>query len=301
MNEGNSSKTGSSIHPSEVHAGLCAINPKYRSRNQEDAPELFRYFMDGLIEGELKVLKSKGELSKVPVPYKQKDTPTEKNLCTYQAHRVTCLHCNYISWTFHLSLDLNIDIDKESVRQSRHNLEDEKTQASAILKTLDQNLMDKVKYAHFELAGNLWNKKEDPIPNSDPENDKVYAPIANLTFNEDNQSEDLVDLLDNFFRREMLNNVENYYTCYNCNKTQGEPKKGQVRFITKTFFLYDPSPVIVITLKRFRKQSSGYSGMFGSSFGFSKIDTAVKFPAKLSLTKYFLSKFQLTNRKERYQ
>jgi hypothetical protein len=204
---------------------------------------------------------------------------------------VTCLHCSYISWTFHLSLDLNIDIDKESVRQSRYHLTDEKKEAKRILEKQDAELMAIVQSDHFELEQAGWNKKVDKIPNFDSESDKVFAPVANLAFSEDNQSEDLEDLLDNFFRREVLNNIENYYTCYGCNKARGEPKKGEARFITKTFFLYDPSPVIVITLKRFRKQqsTSSYYSMFGGSGSFTKIDTQVKFPPRLSLTKYFLS------------
>jgi len=284
-----------------VHAGICAINPKYRSRNQEDAPELFRYFIDGLIEGELAVLKKKGLLTKEPgVTYKKKESATEQVLCTYQAHRVTCLHCPYISWTFHLSLDLNIDIDKESVRQSRYNLADEKKDAKKILDKQDAELKTRVQKDHFELTEGVWNKKEDKIPNFNLDKDELFAPIANLGFSEDNQAEDLEDLLDNFFRREVLNNVENYYTCYGCNKARGEPKKGEVRFITKTFFLYDPSPVIVITLKRFKKQqsTSSYYSVFSGSGSFTKIDTQVKFPPKLSLTKYFMSSL-LSRRKER--
>lgn len=276
-----------------MHTSICAINPKYRSRNQEDAPELFCYFIDGLIEGEHAVLKKKGLLNKdQKIPYKKKEGATEQVLCTYQANRVTCLHCPYISWTFHLSVDLNIDIDKESVRQSRYNLADEKKVAKTILDKQDKELKESVEKGHFELTGDMWNKAEDPIPNFKPEEDKIFAPVANLSFSEDNQSEDLEDLLDNFFRREVLNNVENYYTCYGCNKKRGDPKKGEVRFITKTFYLYDPSPVIVITLKRFKKQqsNSSYYSMFGGSGSFTKIDTQVKFPANLSLTKYFMSR-----------
>jgi ubiquitin carboxyl-terminal hydrolase 16/45 len=293
LQDGYSGKTGSSIHPSHVHTGICAINRKYRSRNQEDAPELFRYFIDGLIEGEHLVLKEKDLLNKDPkIPFKKKEGTTEQVFCTYQAHRVTCLHCAYISWTYHLSVDLDLDVDKESLRQSRHNLVEEKKEARAILDKRDKELKERVEKGHFELTDDMWNQAEDPIPNFKPDEDRIFAPVANLLFSEDSQSQDLEDLLDNFFRREVLNNVENYYTCYGCNKKRGEPKKNEVRFITKTFFLYDPSPVIVITLKRFKKQqsNSSYYSMFGGSGSFTKIDTQVKFPAKLSLTKYFMSR-----------
>lgn len=97
--------------------------------NQQDAPELFRYFLEGLIYGETQILKKRGELSTEKTSFKKIETISERVFGTYQAHRVTCLQCDYISWTFHMSLDLNIDIDKEEFKRSRSMFTDEKEQA----------------------------------------------------------------------------------------------------------------------------------------------------------------------------
>lgn len=242
--------------------------------------------MDGLIDGELKVMKEKNELSKEKTSFKKIESPSEKVFGNYLAHRVTCIHCDYISWTFHMTLDLNIDIDKEAIRESRHNFTDEKKLAQKTIQIQDEKLKNLTKDGHYCLEGDLINFKEDTVPYFNPENEKLYAPFNDGEAS-DNQTRELTDLLDAFFRRELLNNIENYYTCYGCNKKRGEPKKGELRSITKTFFMYHPGPIIAITLKRFRKSSSSYFSSFSS--GFSKIDTQVNFPARLNLDKYFLS------------
>jgi len=237
-------------------------------------------------------MKANGELTQDKSGhFKRKDTPTEKIFGHYQAHRVTCIHCEYISWTFHMSLDLNIDIDKEAVRESRHNFENEKEAANKVIVKKDEELKQITKNGHYQLQGDLINFKEDPVPYFNPENDKLFAPFNDGTVS-DNQTRELTDLLDNFFRRELLNNIENYYTCYNCNKKRGEPKPKELRFITKTFFMYHPGPVLAITLKRFKKSSyqSSY-GWHSFSSSFSKIDTQVNFPATLNMSKYYLSRF----------
>lgn len=295
LKEGNEG-TATSISPHSLWPGVCKLNPKYRSLNQQDAPELFRYFVDGLIEGETKVLKKKGQLSQEKVCYKKIETPTERIFGHYQAHRVTCLQCDYISWTFHLSSDINIDIDKEVVRQSRSNLKEEKDQAVMKVRHENDDLKALSKDGHYELKdGELIKFKEDPVPYFDPSKEKLFAPYNEKTSDDEVCSLKLENLLDNFFEREILNNVENYYTCYNCNKKLGEPKKSEVRFITKTFFLYNPGPVLAITLKRFKKSSSSYFSSWGG--GFTKIDTQVDFPLTLDLSKYFLSRTYLLQKK----
>lgn len=286
--DGNLKSTGS-VDPRYLHQAVCALHPKYRGLNQEDAPELFRYFVDGLIEGELKILKEKKMLSADKTTFKKMESPTEKIIGNYQAHRVTCIHCDYISWTFHMSLDLNIDIDKEAVRESRFNFTEEKKAAHKTIAAQDEKLKSLTKDGHYCLEGDLINFKEDAVPYFNPETEKLYAPFNDGEVTE-NQTRELTELLDNYFRRELLNNIENYYTCYGCNKKRGEPKKNELRFITKTFFLYHPGPVLAITLKRFRKSSSSHSYFSSYSSSFSKIDTQVNFPAKLNLDKYFLSR-----------
>lgn len=289
LQAGNKGDAGS-ISPNTLWPGVCKLHPKYRSLNQQDAPELFRYFIDGLIEGELKVLKKKGKLSQEKTCYKKIESPTERIFGHYQAHRVTCLHCDYISWTFHLSSDINIDIDKEIVKQSRLNLTTEKKDATLKVHEENKMLKERTNQGHFELCdGELINLKADPVPYYNSAKEKLYAPYSERTSDDDETSLSLENLLGSYFEREILNNIENYYTCYDCNKKRGEPKKGEVRFITKTFFLYNPGPVLAITLKRFKKSNStSYFSSWGGSF--SKIDTAVKFPATLDLSKYFVSR-----------
>lgn len=188
-----------------------------------------------------------------------------------------------------MSTDINIDIDKEEVRQSRHNFQDEKKQANELVKKENQKLKELSKDNHYPLTdGQLIDMKNDPVPYFDPATEKLFAPYSEKTSQDETDVLTVENLLDNYFRRDLLNNVENYYTCYNCNKKRGEPKKAEIRFITKTFFIYNPSPVLAITLKRFKKSSS--SSFFSSSYGFTKIDTAVKFPEILDLTPYFLSR-----------
>lgn len=207
---------------------------------------------------------------------------------------MTCLHCDYISWTFHLSSDINIDIDKEVVRQSKFTLVDEKKDAAVKVKKDNNNLKKLLKEGegiHYQLVdGQLINMKSDPVPYFNPATERLYAPYSEKTSEDEVDTLTLENLLDNYFDREILNNIENYYTCYNCNKKKGEPKKGEARFITKTFFLYNPGPVLAITLKRFKKTSSSSYSFFSSSYGFTKIDTAVKFPEILDLSPYFLSR-----------
>lgn len=288
LKEGNEGSS-TSISPHSLWPGVCKMNPKYRSLNQQDAPELFRYFVDGLIEGETKVLKKRGDLSQDKCCYKKIETPTERIFGHYQAHRVTCIHCDYISWTFHFSSDINIDIDKEVVRQSRINLKEEKDQAIIQIRNDNQSLKAISKEGHYELKdGDLIKFKVDPVPYFNPATERLFAPHNERTSDDEDNSLKLENLLDNYFEREILNNIENYYTCYNCNKKRGEPKKTEVRFITKTFFLYNPGPVLAITLKRFKKSSGSYFSSWGG--GFTKIDTAVDFPPTLDLSKYFLSK-----------
>lgn len=293
LTDGNLKSTGS-VDPRYLHQGVCALNQKYRGLNQEDGPELFRYFMDGLIEGELKVMKETEQLSTEKTSFKKIEAPSEKVFGNYLANRVTCIQCDYISWTFHMTLDLNIDIDKDNIRESRTKFTEEKETAHKVIQTQDEKLKALTVDGHYCLEGDLINFKEDVVPYFNPLTQKLYAPLNDGEVSE-NQTRELTDLLDNFFRRELLNNVENYYTCYGCNKKKGEPKKGELRFITKTFFLYYPGPVLAITLKRFKKSSSSsYFSSFSSSF--SKIDTQVNFPAKLNLDKYYLSKLSVDPR-----
>ncbi len=269
------------VNPRALFGSVCSLKNDYKYMNQQDAPELFRYFIDGLIKGETAILKEKGLLAKESTNYKEAETITEKVYGTYQAQRVSCLHCNYISWTFHLSLDLNVDIDKESLKESRDRYAQEKDEARKLMDGEDATLEKSVKDGHYLLDKTKLDTTIDPVPYFDPAKDKLYCPFSKIAQPTIEDTYDLEELLDGFFHRELLNNVENYFTCRQC-KDKGLIKQGDLKFITKTTFLYHPGPVLVITLKRFAK-GRGYFG------GYQKIDKFVKYPIKMDLGKYFLS------------
>lgn len=273
---------------------VCLIQRKYRSMSQQDAPELFRYFLEGLIHGEEQILKSQGKFVKNPpnITYKLIQTPVERIFGNYQAHRVECLECDYKSWTFHFSIDINLDIDKEEVSRWRERFAEEKEHAAKVVKEKETAVRNKSVNGHYQLTPEFWDSKEDPAPYIDPEQDKFYCPAPNYkpAQSTDDESTQLTNLLDDYFHREILNDQENYYCCAKCRKkAEGKKKdyfsKPDPKFITKTFYLYNPGPVLVIVLKRFKKTNS-YSWL--SSGGFTKIDTNVKFPFNLDMTKYFL-------------
>lgn len=101
----------------------------------------------------------------------------------------------------------------------------------------------------------------------------------------------LQNLLKRFFEAELLNNIENYYTCGNCRKR--EDLKEKIRFIKRKFFLYQPSQTVVISLKRFRQSQSRWGGSF------SKIDTSVGFEFSLDLSPFVLSKKKINFKRKK--
>jgi Ubiquitin carboxyl-terminal hydrolase len=262
--------------------------------SQQDAPELFRYFLEGLVYGEVQILKAQGRLLKNPpnICYKLIQTPVERIFGNYQAHRVECLECDYKSWTFHFSIDINLDFDKEEVYRMRGKYVDEKADAQKLVAKREAQLRQESQNGHFQLTAALWDSQEDPAPYIDASKDKLYCPAPNYRENQSSNSDtvQLSNLLDDYFHREILNDLENYYCCAKCRKESEKKKTGYFskpdpKFITKTFYLYNPGPVLVIVLKRFKKSNS-YGWM--SSGGYTKIDTTVEFPFALDLTKYFL-------------
>ena len=241
MQDGNSGES-TSISPSTLWPGVCKLHNKYRSLNQQDAPELFRYFIDGLIDGELKVLKQKGLISEEKSCYKKIESPTESIFGHYQAHRVTCLHCNYISWTFHLSSDINIDIDKEIVRKSRFNLADEKKQATVKVQEEIKMLKTVTKDNHFELRdGDLINLKADPVPYYNGANEKLYAPYSEKTSFDQDLSLTLENLLYNYFERERFSIISRTIT----HATNAMRKEATLRKMKSGSLLRHSSSIIL--------------------------------------------------------
>lgn len=117
---------------------------------------------------------------------------------------------------------------------------------------------------------------EDLIPNFDKSKDKLYTPDHVIPSEKKSQKITLEGLLEGYFKTNLLNNKDNYYTCEKCRKTVDMDKN--IMFITSTYRLYDMPSNIAISLKRFRASNVtfGYFGRGGG--GFSKINTEVQFP-----------------------
>jgi uncharacterized UBP type Zn finger protein len=103
------------FNPSDVFSSVGAAKSKFRSMAQQDAQELLRYLLDALNEGEVTQLgidraKLKSVESKLG---KLKLTYIEHIFGCYLASRLHCQHCNLISWTLDLCLDLNIEIVRD--------------------------------------------------------------------------------------------------------------------------------------------------------------------------------------------
>ena len=266
--------------------------------SQQDAPELFRYFLEALIKGEEKIYKAEHGEDKEPTPYKKIVTETQKIFNGYLVNHVYCLHCGHKSWTFDLFSDLMVSIDKDSKdNEGTKNLEvntgflgfgkdkyaDDKLWAQKALMEFDQDLANSKidEKGYIALTGEDF--REDPVPDFDKKsNQKIYLPTKKPEKLK-NSSIHLQNLIKRFFSRELLNNIDNYYTCEICRKKKDF--KDKMNFITRQFYLYNPGDTIVISLKRFRQNQSRWS--FG---GFKKIDTSVDFEFTIDLTPYVLSK-----------
>lgn len=128
----------------------------------------------------------------------------------------------------------------------------------------------------------------DPIPVFDKTKDKLYTPDHVIPTENESSQITLEGLLEGYFKTNLLNNKDNYYTCEKCRKTVDMDKN--IMFITSTYRLYDMPNNIAISLKRFRQSTTTFS-MFGrGGGGFSKINTDVKFPFQLDFTPYVMSK-----------
>lgn len=92
----------------------------------------------------------------------------------------------------------------------------------------------------------------------------------------------LVDLLDFHFSTQMLNNVDNFYTCPKCSEEVDLEK--EIRFVTLYYRIWKAPEFFSISLKRFRQQQRS----FGVTF--VKDDRYVEFPMELDISKYCLRK-----------
>lgn len=282
-------------------------NRKYAFYSQQDGPELYRYFTEALIEGEMKMLKEEKRLDPLQTAFKKKETIVEKTMMGYLVNHVYCLACEFQTWTFDIFSDLILNIDEEkdrfyaqrierlaewrygkkkkwSMDDGRDKWADQKDEAAL---KLDEKLeKDGKKCVKGFYQIDLKNFGNELIPNFEKNTDKLFTPDHIIPkVNEESNQISLEHLLEGFFKTNLLNNKDNYYTCEKCRKTVDMEKN--IMFITSTYRLYDLPPCLAISLKRFRQ--TGTVSYFGGG-GFTKINTPVSYPETLDLTPYVLSK-----------
>ena len=134
-------------------------------------------------------------------------------------------------------MNVNIDNEEKVVYKKSVVTDDERINAKKTYKAQEKFESERVSSkfgGYLKMGPDDIYVKQDPIPNY-KESDCLYLKVAPY---EPVDTEDikLEDLLNNFFRTELLNNIENYYKCPDCNKNKNE----KPRFITKKFFLYQP-------------------------------------------------------------
>lgn len=221
----------------------------------------------------------------------------------YLVNHVHCIACEYQTWTFDIFSDLILNIDEEkdrfyakrierlaqwrygkksSYKSKGEKYEEEKYEAAV---KLDKKLeADKKKCVKGFYEIDLKDFGDEMIPTFDKKKDKLYTPDHVIPEEKDDVIS-LEHLLESFFKTNLLNNKDNYYTCEKCRETVDMDKN--IMFITSTYRLYDLPPCLPISLKRFRQ--TGTFSYFGG--GFSKINTKVSYPEILDVTPYVLSKF----------
>lgn len=290
--------------------------------SQQDGPELFRYFTDALIFGEMNIMKAHNQLNPLKTPFKKKETIVENSLMCYSVNDVYCLKCKHETWTFDMCLEIILAIeipqtknllesdDEDDYRfqkskksswwgKSKQESEEPPKKWTAEKKKASEQLQELIEKhnEYCEEQGGLYEIDiakfgNDPIPVFDKQKDKLFSTPHVVPQEPSTNSINLETLLEYHFKTTLLNNKDNYYTCEVCRKT--EDMKNNIMFITSTHRLYDLAPTLCITLKRF-KQTSSYS--WGSGGGFTKINSQVDFPMELDMTRYVMKK----NQEERFE
>jgi len=267
---------------------------------QQDAAELRRLLLSKLSEGEAYAMKVWGSFNPLKQKYKQLQTPTEHNFYGHQVHRVSCLHCEYDSWSFGCFSDLIITIRQKDLLCVNKPKEEAE----------DNHFFEKpVPNANFSIfgEGGILNELSD---HEDVDEDRALENGENLfeNFIRDNEefaidSRNLVDisdvpgtdigsittlsspqlyikipeavdtnlgqLIDYHFQSELLNSKDNYSICPNC-------EDKEIAFATRAFRLFKPPRFLTISLKRF-EQHEGVN---------KKVDDHVKIPHSLDISKY---------------
>ena len=135
-------------------------------------------------------------------------------------------------------------------------------------------------YARYGLATNLTSGRY-----SRPSNGYLSRSRHNSSFGESSTpTVTLEKLLKNYFRSNLLDNVNSGFKCEICRRTVD--MSSSLRFSTLTYRLYDLPQSLVITLKRFKPNRWGIGG-FSS---YVKNNCRVEFPEELDLTPYCICK-----------
>ena len=259
----------------------------------------------------MKILKAEHRLTPRDTPFKKKDTIVENSLFFYLVNHVYSQSCGFQTWTFDIASDIILDIEPKKDKAYAEMIERRANRYNSIFgrsrkKQNKEASTGKWYKEKFEAAKKLEKRMDrdnkaavngmleidtklfgdNKIPDFDKTKDTMFtADHVSPPVDTAGKAIELVDLLDDYFKTNLMNNKDNYYTCERCRKTVDMEKN--IMFITHTLRIYNPSESIAITLKRFR-QTSSYS--FWNS-GYSKVNTQVNFPKHIDLTKYCMSKF----------
>src|SRR3990167_104805 len=93
-------------HIKHLHGCLASLNPIYSKLHQQDASELYRYLINGLMDGEEEYMRHTGD-----------DAVGSNTLSEYSgvtASQIFCLRCPYRSIVFSPYVDLQLSITPHS-------------------------------------------------------------------------------------------------------------------------------------------------------------------------------------------
>ena len=207
----------------------------------------------------MKILKAEGRNSPLQTPFKKKETIVEKSLMCYLVNHVYCLACQFQTWTFDICSDIILNIDEEADKyyarrtmrysylgrkmmhkemaddRAKSKWDDEKDAAGDKLDLKLEADSKKCVGGTYEI--DLAAFEENPIPNFDKSKDKLFTPDHIIPQEKTDNTITLESLLEGYFKTNLLNNKDNYYTCEKCRKTVDMEKN--IMFITSTYRLYD--------------------------------------------------------------
>lgn len=284
----------------QLHGCLASLNPIYSKLHQQDASELYRYLINGLMDGEEEYMRNTGD--------QDVGINTLSEFSGSSASQIFCLRCPYRSVVFTPFVDLQLSItphthsltqqtskedetddltelSKDPLAEDRRLAQERFIELSAEIKSLyDAKSHVPISKLKFDASGLPMEYKELLSPG--PSELLVPTPLATpqpvKSEEAAQQGTSLEDVLYNNYREDFLNNIDNFYKCPGCfPKTQPQPQG--VRYIVRKSYLVSSPRVLAITFKRFKKSSeSALSGTF------TKNSARVSYPLTLDMSSYFL-------------